>query len=222
MLPRVVCYDAPTPNRARKLRVATAVTNENPSKTNPMLQTNTQHTNVYMLIPNHLTRRHHRSTLTASNLALVRLWRAPPSDDHLVHDLVVLRALVRPDRLAVVRDVVYAEPAVEADLAVARVRSARHHRSIPDILRCERWMKHVPAPAETEPHALHASAVLGDCITGQIGRARAIAWKRTMAVPVRDDFHFSRASAGSVVALSCLQQPLVEEAVLPLRVAGLL
>lgn len=83
-------------------------------------------------------------------------------------------------------------------------------------------MKHVPAPAETEPHALHASAVLGDCVIGQVGRALAIAWKRTVAMPVRDDFHFSGASAGSMVALGCLQQPLVEEAVLPLRVTGLL
>lgn len=43
-----------------------------------------------------------------------------------------------------------------------------------------------------------------------------------MAVPVRDDFHFCRASARGVVALGRLQEALVEEAVLPLRIAGLL
>lgn len=93
--------DSLAPYRARELRAATAVTNESPPKTNPMLQTNTQH-DVYMLIHNHLTHRPRRSASTASRLALIRLWRAPPRDDHLVHDLVVLRSLVRPDRLAVV------------------------------------------------------------------------------------------------------------------------
>ena len=36
-------------------------------------------------------------------------------EDHLVDDVARLEPLVRPDRLAVVRDIVYAEAAVKAE-----------------------------------------------------------------------------------------------------------
>ena len=60
-----------------------------------------------------------------SGNALIRTRSTTSGEDHIVHDLVILRAFVRPDRLAVIRDVVYAESPVEPDPAVTRVRTIR-------------------------------------------------------------------------------------------------
>lgn len=45
------------------------------------------------------------------------------SKDHIVHDLVMLCALVRSDRLAVVGYVIHSETAIKADLPVTRIRA---------------------------------------------------------------------------------------------------
>ncbi len=51
----------------------------------------------------------------------VRRRSGSASEDHVIDDVVVFCALVRPNRLAIIRDVVNSEPPVEADLAIARV-----------------------------------------------------------------------------------------------------
>jgi hypothetical protein len=50
----------------------------------------------------------------------VRLRCPAPSKDHLVNNLVVGESLVCPNRLPVIRDVVYTEPAVEAVITVPK------------------------------------------------------------------------------------------------------
>ncbi len=49
----------------------------------------------------------------------VRRRSGSAGEYHVIDDVVVLCALVRPNRLAIVRDVVNSEPPVEADLSIA-------------------------------------------------------------------------------------------------------
>ena len=76
--------------------------------------------------PTGAARARKRSTSTVANLShdtLIGRRRPTSGQYHVVQDLVVLRPLVSPDRFAELRDVVYPESAVEADLAIPRIRA---------------------------------------------------------------------------------------------------
>lgn len=64
-------------------------------------------------------------TVGMSTLSVVR--RSPPPRKHKrVQDLLVLAALVRPDRLPIVRDIIHPEPSVKAARSVKRRPRQRH------------------------------------------------------------------------------------------------
>lgn len=156
-----------------------------------------------------------------------------PCKHHLIDNLVMLGALVCLDRLAVLRHVVYPEPAVESNN-----RSFRFEQG--SSLLCEVKMGiHVPdfavprirAPApEAEPHTRHATAILRDCDRHQIsivwpyssrepeqkGRMRS---RRTMTMPVPNDLDLARLAVRHMLALHGPENTLLEEEVVALCVS---
>ena len=128
--------------------------------------------------------------------------RCPISNqDHLVYYLVLFRPFVSSDGLAIIRDVVYPEPAIEAHVSVGGIRPNRTSTSRSQEFGTVRHDTHPPPPKHIQIPFMRRQLSVTVTMTWSGGGNYDVWGWRTMAMAVGDHLHFPISASSTVVAL---------------------